>query len=306
LRIPAPKKPATYIFVKLFMEWLRERNVPCVIVRNRTRRFKNWPSYTNFVEECLTNAALPSLALRGHSCSHKWKIEPQVAWVKTWSLAKEAWAAGCRVIKLIGYDCSPADSRSYAEREGHTDPERRYRSRYPLREWGWTLEDCIRCIGQAGLPVPPKSSCFFCLAMKPWEVDALEKPLLRRIVLVEANAKPFLRKIQGLWGHGTKGTRGGMCKLGAMTQYIREQGLLDAEEIDHLIGIAPRVRALRKTLREPVPPQWRALIAALRDEALHVEHTPDLFAHVTMDGEAVSLTPNDASTRSPEQLSWVQ
>lgn len=300
------EKPDTYVFIQLFMQWLRARNIRCVIVRNRTQRFKHWPRYTTIVEDCLTNGGVPSLATGRHSCSLKWKVEPQNRWTQAWPLAQEAWAAGCRVVKLIGYDCSPADSRRYAEHEGHEDPKRRYRLRYPLREWGWTLEDCIACIERAGLPVPPKSSCFFCPAMKPWEVDALEKPLLRRIVLVEANAQPFLTEIQGLWGRGTKGTRGGIRRPGTMTQYIREQGLLDAEEIDRLMALAPRVRVLRKTIQAGVAPEWRALIAALRDEALHVEHTPDLFAHVSMDGEGVSPTPNDASAASPEQLSWLQ
>lgn len=130
------EKPATYVFVRRFREWLRERSIPCVVVRNRTRRFKHWPAYTNILEECLTNAALPSLAFRGHSCSQKWKIEPQVAWVKTWSLAQEAWAAGCRVVKLVGYDCSPADIRRYAEREGPRGPGAALPLTLPLKRVG--------------------------------------------------------------------------------------------------------------------------------------------------------------------------
>lgn len=41
----------------------------------------------------------------------------------------------------------------------------RYEIRYPLREWGLTRRDCGKMIADAGLPVPPKSACFFCPAM---------------------------------------------------------------------------------------------------------------------------------------------
>lgn len=299
------EKPQTYVFVFIFMQWLRERGVPCSIVRNVTRKFKHWPRYTTLEENCLTNATFPSLAFGGHRCSMKWKIEPQDQWTEQWSLAQEAWANGCRVVKLIGYDCSPQDSRRYAEREGHEDPKRRFRYRYPLREWGWTLEDCIACIERAGLPVPPKSSCFFCPAMKPWEIDALEKPLLRRIVLMEACADPYLTDIEGLWRTSTKGTRGGIRRPGSMTRYMREQGLLDAVEIEHLIALAPGVRIERKELVEPVPPQWNLLIAALGDEALHVEATPDLFPHVTPAGEGSADLSQGAARTPPQQLPLV-
>jgi hypothetical protein len=57
-------------------------------------------------------------------------------------------------------DCSAGDNRRYAHREGHEDA--RYVVRYPLREWGWTRERCVERIAATGLPVPPKSACFFC------------------------------------------------------------------------------------------------------------------------------------------------
>jgi hypothetical protein len=33
---------------------------------------------------------------------------------------------------------------------------------YPLLEFGFNRDDCIQIITEEGLPVPPKSSCFFC------------------------------------------------------------------------------------------------------------------------------------------------
>src|SRR3546814_13602280 len=110
------------------------------------------------------------------------------------SPAIRCWGEGGRVVKLIGYDCSSADQRRYAHAEGYADP--RYDYRYPLRELGWTRADCMARIERAGLPVPPKSSCFFCPAMRPHEVDALSKDELRTIVLMEARAQPRLRTLR--------------------------------------------------------------------------------------------------------------
>ncbi len=45
---------------------------------------------------------------------------------------------------------------------------------YPLRDWGLSREDCGRIIVAAGLPLPPKSACFFCPSMKQAEIEQLE------------------------------------------------------------------------------------------------------------------------------------
>lgn len=276
------EKPQTYAFVLLFMEWLGERGILCFIVRYCPEHTDNWPYYETLEENCITNATLPSLAFFRHNCSHKWKVGPQNKWAEAWPLAQQAWGLGCKVVKLIGYDCSPNDQRRYAELEGHSDP--RFRYVYPLREWGWSLEDCIRRIQQAGLPVPPKSSCFFCPAMKPWEIDELEKPLLRRIVLLEACAMPYNKTVGGLWQKGTKGTRGGVPRPPSITQYIREKGLLPAEEIDHLAALAPGIRLPKKDVRTPIPPQWSAILTEVCKAELHIDHTPDLYTRIGLEG----------------------
>ena len=51
----------------------------------------------------------------------------------------------------------------------------RYSIEYPLREWGLNramLSDIIR---RVGLPVPPKSACFFCPSMKMLEIQQLKR-----------------------------------------------------------------------------------------------------------------------------------
>src|SRR6516162_8167581 len=91
---------------------------------------------------------------------------------------------GGRVLKAIGFDAGPADMRRRNHAGNQEDPK--YEFWYPLIEWGWDRERCKEEIRAAGLPVPPKSSCFFCPAMKPQEIEELPRHLLRRIVIMEA------------------------------------------------------------------------------------------------------------------------
>lgn len=229
--------PRTYAFLAVFSDWLAERDVPVTIVRNEVRNFKNYPPYHSLGENCLTNGTLPSIAFGFSACSQKWKVAPQDAWTRRWPPAQRIWAAGGTVTKLIGYDCSPADQRRYAQREGYTDP--RYSFRYPLREWGWARADCVARIAAAGLPQPGKSACLFCTATKPDELRAYPAWALRRIVLMEARAAPRLKSCEGLWRSTVKGTRGGTARPGSMTAFIRAEQLLPAHEIDGIIALAP-------------------------------------------------------------------
>lgn len=247
------EKPETYAYVRMFQGWLQSKGIPSATVRYVPRDFKNHPPYASLEENCLTNGTLPSKAFGFGSCSMKWKVQPQEKFAKEWQPAIDAWAKGHLVVKLIGYDCSPADDRRYQDRAGYGDSDR-YRYRYPLREWGWKREDCVRRIEAEGLPVPPKSACFFCPVTKPHELHQMGPDLLRRIVLMEARAAPRLTTVEGLWRTAVKGTRGATPRPGSMTQYIREQGLLPPEEIDHIASNVPTalVRAAAESAKLPV------------------------------------------------------
>ena len=61
----------------------------------------------------------------------------------------------------------------------------RYTCRYPLRDWGIDRAECGRIITAAGLPLPPKSACFFCPAMHDIEVQLLlrEYPELHALAI---------------------------------------------------------------------------------------------------------------------------
>ena len=127
---------------------------------------------------------------------------------------------------MIGYDAGPADIR----RRNHSGDanDAQYRYVYPLIEWGWDREECKRQISKAGLPVPPKSACFFCPATKAHEIHEYTPDLLKRLVRMEARALPRLTTTEGLWRKSTK------SRPGLITEYIRQKKLLAADEIEHL------------------------------------------------------------------------
>lgn len=276
------EQPRTYAFIPIFRAWLEERGVPVTIVRNEVRDFRHWPPYATLGENCLTNATLPSIAFGFSSCSQKWKAAPQNRWTRSWAPAQRIWSAGGKVTKLIGYDCSPADQRRYAERAGVTDPL--YDFRYPLREWGWQRADCVARIAAAGLPQPGKSACMFCLAAKPDDLRDYPAWALRRIVLMEARAKPRLTSIEGLWRKSVKGCRGATPHPGSMAAFIRSEKLLPSDEIDLIEASAPTAllrfqeaqAGLAAADRTPIA-DWLALFELL-DAGIFDGDTAKLFA----------------------------
>lgn len=275
--------PVTYRFIPIFMAWLQVRGVPCQIVRYEPKDFKNFPPYRTLEENCLTNGTLPSKAFGFGSCSSKWKVQPQNRWAENWAPARAIWAAGGKVIKLIGYNCSPADQARYAEREGYEDP--RYDIRYPLREWGWDRAACEARIVAAGWSVPRKSACYFCPVTKPHELHTMEAAQLRRIVLMEARARPRLRTVEGLWRKSVKGCRGAVARPGSMTAYIRSEGLLPTPEIDAIAALAPQnlmewQESVKNLPGRPDLSAWLRVFDAAAD-SLHVSGMLDLYAQQT-------------------------
>lgn len=114
---------------------------------------------------------------------------PALKSCRIWQLGPSAPAA----MRFIGLD------RMSGEYGG---PDlKKYQKEYPLMEWGWSRKDCIQAIRDAGLPLPGKSSCFFCPSMKRWEIRTLYHrypDLLRRALAIEDAAMPNLTSVRGL------------------------------------------------------------------------------------------------------------
>jgi hypothetical protein len=144
-------------------------------------------------QHCLTNKMLPSLAYGFKKCSQKFKRAPQEKWANHWQPALDVWARGERVTKLIGFD---ADEPHRAARTNND--EKKYAYRYPLIEWNQGRDECIDVIRGEGLPLPGKSSCFFCPASTVPEILALPDHLKLRAIAMEDNARETLGSVEGL------------------------------------------------------------------------------------------------------------
>jgi hypothetical protein len=168
------EKPETLEQVGIMSDWLAARGWPRVTV---CKYQTTTAPYDDLEGNNTANETLPSLAFGHKSCSIKWKQQPQDFVVKGCSkgpnkrdphpLWLEAQASGVKPVKLIGYDAGPADLRR-SKRLKECDDNFRYC--YPLQQLGWTRENCIDAILDAGLAVPIKSACWFCPASQKWEL----------------------------------------------------------------------------------------------------------------------------------------
>lgn len=145
--------------------------------------------------KCLRLHELPGLAYGSRSCSIKFKGQPQDTALKRWATERNI---PLPMTKAIGFDAGePRRARPVSAAPDIFVPW------YPLIEWNWYREECVEAIRRHGIPVPGKSSCFFCPAMKRHEIIALSKlnpDLFQRAVAIEQGAKTTTPR--GLGGHG--------------------------------------------------------------------------------------------------------
>lgn len=184
------ERDGTYAYQSVMNEYARTNSLP-PIMRVWKKSEDNTPAPT-LEQDCLNRKALPGIAYGFMSCSDHYKIRPQRKVIELWTPALVAWEQGEKVTFLIGFDAG----ESHRTLEYDT---KKYQMRYPLVEWGWDRDDCMREVLAAGLPLPPKSSCFFCPNMKPHEIIALNKrepEKMKRALALEANAD--LTSLKGL------------------------------------------------------------------------------------------------------------
>ena len=221
------EKPETYQYLPTIQAFLEEVKFPPVVT---VRYEPKIAPYRTLEGQCLHTGTLPSLAYGGRSCSAKWKRQPQDSYILRCFPPGEV--KGKRVVRAIGFDASEG-RRTYAgvvkavgldagenhrltwarSKPGGSDEEDRKPSRearldrdffayfYPLMDWNMDRAACERSIRDAGLPVPPKSSCWFCPASKKDEIIWLSQhhpQLLSRALTIEANAQPNLTTVRGL------------------------------------------------------------------------------------------------------------
>lgn len=193
---PGAEQPRTYAFLPVMDDWLARRRMPAIRTVYCTDR--NGDRLT-LEQECLSSGTLPAIACGHKRCSLKHKIQPQEKFCNNYPPCREAWARGEKVFKYIGYDIGETQRKENAKERDEADPK--YTKIYALMDWGWTREDCIAAILQEGLPLPGKSSCFFCPSMKKREIRTLyhqNRELYDRAIAIEDGARPNLTTVKGL------------------------------------------------------------------------------------------------------------
>jgi 3'-phosphoadenosine 5'-phosphosulfate sulfotransferase (PAPS reductase)/FAD synthetase len=152
-------------------------------------------------KECIRGKKLPALAYGSKACSMKYKIQPQTKRLKEW-MDKNGIKS---VQRAIGYDAKESHRATHIEYED-LKKGRSATNWFPLIEWQWRREECAEAIKRHNLPIPGKSACFFCPAMKRGEIIRLKSKhphLFDRAVAMEkaANGEDGSNKqVRGLTG----------------------------------------------------------------------------------------------------------
>ncbi|MCD8487857.1 MAG: phosphoadenosine phosphosulfate reductase [Desertifilum sp.] len=193
------EKPDTYKYLLILQKWCRENGFPKIktVMRKPLKSEDVRPGsrksgyahptagYKTLEEQCHVFHDLPALAYGRKTCSQKWKREPIQAYQKQWV---KKFPGDPIMVATLGIE--------YGEERRIKNADKGYLNWYPLIEWKWDRLECIKAIAAAGLPIPPKSSCFFCPAMRKEEIVALAEnypELLERALAIEDGAKPYLR-----------------------------------------------------------------------------------------------------------------
>lgn len=222
------EKPETYAYLDVMDAHLEANGFPLVTRVRRSDLVNQRVPDQSLGDELRRLGTLPSMAFGQHTCSHKWKVVPQEKFLAQWGPAQAAWAAGVPVTRVIGFDCSPADSKRVSRTMAYDSDK--YQSWFPLQDWEWDRDRCLAEIEREGIEVPVKSACYFCPASKPWEIRKLAQDhpdLLKQALEIEdavqigGSSKHTLdpdSSVKGLWRKQT------------WRSFVEDEGLLQIEE----------------------------------------------------------------------------
>jgi len=189
------ERPETYTHIERISAEIQKYGLPEITI---VRKHARTPEDFTLEGNCLRRKMLPSLAYGFKSCSQKYKIQPQDKFFNNNSGARAIWKAGGHVEKLIGYEFNETRRWAKAPLE-----DEKYLYRYPLVEWEWTRADAVAALKRVfpDMPLPGKSSCYFCPASTKPEIDELKKThpdLYARAIAMEDNALHNLQSVKGL------------------------------------------------------------------------------------------------------------
>lgn len=175
--------PATLDYVRnVAMPWAAERGLP---VHELHRVKRDGTVETLWGRLMKPDSRSLPIPVRGsetgapgaRSCTLDFKVQVIGKWLKAHGANADDPATVC-----IGI------STDEIQRCGNKKVEPYERPTYPLIDLGLSRNDCARIIASAGLPVPPKSSCFFCPFHRPatWrDMRTNERDLFDKCVQLE-------------------------------------------------------------------------------------------------------------------------
>lgn len=192
---PGGEHEHTYDYLEIFGEWLDAHGMPRITTVHAVDRDGN---RLNLYDECMERHTLPPIAFGFKTCSQKYKAVPQDKVLNNNEQCKAVWASGGKVQKWIGYDAGETKRIQCAM--AYDEKDKKFHRHFPLYEWGWDRDECRRVIERSGLPLPGKSSCFFCPSMKKKEIVKLYEKypdLFAKAKAMEENAEG-LTSVKGL------------------------------------------------------------------------------------------------------------
>lgn len=170
--------PATLKYVReVMMPWVDAVNGPQIIELQRTMQRGERAGEVETLHARLTRKGSRSIPIPlrgsdtgapgGRSCTVDFKVNVLGRWLKENGASEDEPAA-----LAIGISLDEYHRASNKRQEPYEVIE------YPLLDLGLARVDCQRIIAEAGLPVPPKSSCYFCPYHRPqhWREMRRDEP----------------------------------------------------------------------------------------------------------------------------------
>lgn len=174
--------PATLSYVRDVMQpWAAERGLQVIELNRRKRDGSVETLWGRLMKPDSRSLPIPVRMSNGapgkRSCTYDFKIAVVGKWLK-----QHGACAADPAVVAIGISTDEYQRANSKKVEPYEQPK------YPLLDLGLDRNDCIRIIADAGLPIPPKSSCFFCPFHRPtmWAEMRRDQPaLFERAQLLE-------------------------------------------------------------------------------------------------------------------------
>jgi hypothetical protein len=90
--------------------------------------------------------------------------------------------------------------------------------------------------------------------------------------------------VEGLWRQAVKGARGATPRPGSMTEFIRQEALLDPAEIEAIVALAPRsllrwqAAVAESEGDRPEMARWMTVFDAFAGDPVDMDAAPGLYA----------------------------